>query len=130
MHKFCKIFDEILKKAFPKLKKLFDQIEFDYLLWFSKWLQTLFTYNFEFSVIRVFWDLIIFKNIDHILLISLAIIDYNQKKLIKYKSLDDMVENLPQIYQVGKENDKDFNNFKQFIHSKLESPKYLKLIKM
>jgi len=129
LHKYLDLFDSILNKTFSKLKKRFDEIEFSYLLWLSKWLQTLFTYNFEFSLIRKFWDIILFNNLDYILLISLAIIDYHQNKLINIKSLDEMVSTFPIIYEIGHKIDKTFEDFFDFIYKKVTSKKYQDLIK-
>jgi len=130
LHKYFEIFDRIFKNILPVLKSKFDKIEFNYLLWLGKWLQTLFTYNFEFSVINKLWDIIIFNNIDYLLLISLAIIDYFKNELISCESLDEIVIKFPALYDIGKENNKEFNKFFTFLNKKINSEKYKSLIRI
>lgn len=116
-------------KTLPKLKSLFDSIEFNYLLWLGKWLQTIFTYNFEFSIIRRFWDVLIFMNsMDHILLISLAILEYNQNFLLRFSTLDDIVINFPHVYAIERDSESNSDKFFNFLFSKIHSKQYLNLL--
>ena len=115
---------------FPKLHKLFIDLEFDYLLWLGKYIQTLFTYNFGLYYTRRFWDLIIFNSIDYIILISYSIIEFNYQKLINCKTTENLVDYFKKFHDYFDKNENTTaQEFFEFLHRKLNTNKYIKILK-
>ena len=80
--------------------------------WFSKWVQTLFTYNFNFYTVTRLWDIIFSKGLDFIFIISLSILDFLEKEFVKGKlDPDDCLKLFEKAYKFDKNNTKDLINF-------------------
>ncbi len=95
-----------------KLKQLFNKYGVVEFFWFSKWVQTLFTYNFNFYTVTRLWDIIFSKGLDFIFIISLSILDYLEKDFLKGKlDPDELLKLFEKAYKFDKNNSIDLINF-------------------
>ena len=85
------IFDNLLKKFYNKVYNHFCLLEIPKELWIGKWLQTLYTINFPFDITCRIWDCLIVYGFDFILYISISIIHYMEKDLLKFKDSSDVI---------------------------------------
>ena len=63
----------------------------DYYLWVSKWIQTLFVLNFKFELAMKFWDIIISEGLDSVLVISISIVKFLEKDILKANYIEDLL---------------------------------------
>ena len=107
---FCKLFNEL----YPKLNSHFTKNDVFAQFWVGRWFQTLFTLSFPFDELCYIWDLLLIKGFDFSIYISLAIIYYLEKYLIKLNDSSDILQFLKNalnpedknIVNINKENDK------------------------
>lgn len=74
-------FNKLFVEKYPEIFHKFHQLGIIHLLWVSKWIMTLFTYNFSQSMTICFWELICFFGFDSILLICLFFIEEFKQEL-------------------------------------------------
>lgn len=85
------LFNKNFKELYPKLFIHFQKNEIVNEFWVGKWFQTLFTITLPFGELNIVWDALLLKGFDFIIYISLAIIDYIEKDLLKLKESDDII---------------------------------------
>ena len=85
---FNKLFDEL----FPNLSAHFKKNEVYSEFWISRWLQTLFTISLPFDELCPIWDLFLLKGFDFIIYISLAVIKFIEKDLLKLNDSSDILD--------------------------------------
>jgi hypothetical protein len=110
LHKYFEKFREALKQTSPKLFiKLYSYENNEY-TWLSKWIQTIFIYNFRLDIAVRLFDIII-HNVDLILPVSLAIVHFCQKELIKANDLEGILSVFSKIYNLPNARVDNFINY-------------------
>ena len=67
-------------------------------LWIGKWLQTLFTINFPYEETCYIWDALLVYGMDFIIPISLSILSFIEKKLLKLNDSSDILSFLQETF--------------------------------
>jgi hypothetical protein len=114
LHRFNNIFIRKNNKLYNHFKKyeIFDE------LWIGKWIQTLFTINFQFDEACRIWDSLIVFGFDFIIYISLSIIYYAEDKLLKLDDSSDIINYLGEMMNPNQINKKNYNhesNYKDYV---------------
>lgn len=84
---FCKLFS----KLYPILNAHFTKNDVFAQFWVGKWFQTLFTLNLPFDELCYIWDLFLIKGFDFAIYISLGIVHYLEKYLLKLEDSSDIL---------------------------------------
>ena len=114
-----KKFNQGFKTLFPKLYSHFKENDVIDELWIGKWIQTLFTVNLPFKECCYIWDSLLVYGFDFIVPISLSILNFTEKKLLKFNDSSDIIAFLQETFnpnpdyivnQLYKE-DTDINNY-------------------
>jgi hypothetical protein len=85
----------------PSLKEKLEKAGVSEFLWFSKWLQTLFTYQFDLYFSMKMFDIILVKGIDSIIDISLLMIDFIKDRLEPLEEIDQIVKEIDSLYSLN-----------------------------
>ena len=85
------VFDNLLKKFYIKIYNHFGLLEIPKELWIGKWIQTLYTINLPFDITCRIWDCLIVFGFDFIFYISMSIIHYMEKDLLKFEDSSDVI---------------------------------------
>lgn len=93
-------FGYMINKIDPQMKNVIENFNVDYFLWFSKWVQTLFTYNFSFYMCLKFWDIFINSEIDSILCISLGVLGFISDKVKTVSYVEDFLKICDELYHL------------------------------
>ena len=91
LKKNINLFYKFFSKLFPKLDNHFTKNDVFAQFWVSKWFQTLFTLSLPFDELCCVWDFLLFKGFDFAIFISLAIIHYLEKYLMKLNDSSDIL---------------------------------------
>ena len=109
--------NEFIRKN-NKLYNHFKKYEIFDELWIGKWIQTLFTINFEFDEACRIWDSLIVFGFDFIIYISLSIIYYAEDALLKLNDSSDIINYFGEMMSPNPINKKNYNfesNYKDFV---------------
>jgi hypothetical protein len=98
-------------KTNPKLYNKLDALKIEKFLFISKWIQTLFTYNFKFEIITRLWDLIFLYNIDVVILISIAIVEFKSSEIMKANHFEEVLKVFDRIYEMDNSKVDEFINY-------------------
>ena len=93
-----KKFNQGFKALFPKLYNHFKDNDIVDELWIGKWIQTLFTVNLPFKEACYIWDSLLVYGVDFIVPISLSIIHFTEKQLLKLKDSSDIISFFQEIF--------------------------------
>jgi hypothetical protein len=104
-------FDEILAKTNPKLSKKLHELHIEKFLFVSKWIQTLFTYNFRLEIVTRIWDLMLLYNVDVIVLISIAIVEYKANEIVRAKHFEEVLKIFDTLYVMDNSKIDGFINY-------------------
>ena len=85
------IFNHFFIKLYPKLYVHFKNLEIPNEIWVGKWFQTLFTINLPYNELCRIWDCFFIFGLDFIIPISLSLIYYMEKDLLKFKDSTEIV---------------------------------------
>ena len=100
----------IMKRINNKLENKISSLQLNEFIYLSKWIQTLFIYNFEFYIVLRLWDILV-HDIDLIILICISILEYNSKEILKVNDIEGFIKVINNSYNIA-ENKKDkFLNF-------------------
>ena len=91
LKKNINLFYKFFSKLFPKLDLHFIKNDVFAQFWVSKWFQTLFTLSLPFDELCCVWDFLLFKGFDFAIFISLAIVHYLEKYLMKLNDSSDIL---------------------------------------
>jgi hypothetical protein len=101
---------EKFSEKFPLLQSRLENANINEFLWFSKWLQTLFTYQFDLFISIRLWDFILVKGIDAILDISLCIIGFYEEEISSHTEIDGIMKEIEKIHKVNDKTMKMLNH--------------------
>ena len=118
LKKNINLFYKFFSKLYPTLDAHFTKNDVFAQFWVGKWLQTLFTLSLPFDELCYIWDLLLIKGFDFCILISLAIINYLEKYLMKLNDSSDILSYLK--YSLSP----DTNNFYN-INDNTDKNKYI-----
>ena len=118
LKKNINLFYKFFSKLFPKLDSHFTKNDVFAQFWVSKWFQTLFTLSLPFDELCCIWDFFFFLGFDFAIFISLAIIHYLEKYLMKLNDSSDILSYFknalnPEI--IDSKNLKDLENKDKYI---------------
>ena len=92
LNKNISIFDKYFHELNPKLYNHFKETETYNELWVGKWLQTLFTLSLPYEELCPIWDNLLLKGFNHVIYISLSIIESMEKHLLELNDSSDIYE--------------------------------------
>ena len=92
LNKNISIFDNYFHELNPKLYHHFKKTETYNELWVGKWFQALFTLSLPYEELCPIWDILLLKGFNHIIYISLAIIESMEKQLLELDDSSDIYE--------------------------------------
>ena len=115
-----KKFNNGFSTLFPKLYCHFRDNEIIDELWIGKWMQTLFTINLPFQEACYVWDSLLVYGFDFIISISLSILHYSEKNLLKLNDSSDILSFLketlePSSNYIAKKNYKEDIDINQYV---------------
>lgn len=110
-------FNQIFEMEYKQIYKKFKELGVIELLWVSKWIMTLFTYNFSVSMTLCFWEFICLYGFDSMIYISLFLIDEFKEDFMK-KEVNDLEECL-KIFQKMNDYDVECVNYRHHLHKYL-----------
>ena len=94
LKKNINLFYKLFSKLYPKLNAHFAKNDVFAQFWVGRWLQTLFTLSLPFDELCFIWDLLLIKGFDFAIYISLAIVYYLEKYLMKLDDSSDILSYL------------------------------------
>ena len=94
LKKNINLFYKLFSKLYPQLDLHFSKNDVFAQFWVGKWLQTLFTLSLPFEELCYMWDLLLIKGFDFAIYISLSIIGYLEKYLMKLEDSSDILSYL------------------------------------
>ena len=94
LKKNMNLFYKLFSKLYPKLHIHFAKNGVFAQFWVGRWLQTLFTLSLPFDELCFIWDLLLIKGFDFSIYISLAIVYYLEKYLMKLDDSSDILSYL------------------------------------
>ena len=94
LKKNINLFYKLFSKLYPKLNTHFAKNNVFAQFWVGRWLQTLFTLSLPFDELCFIWDLLLIKGFDFAIYISLAIVYYLEKYLMKLDDSSDILSYL------------------------------------
>ena len=92
LNKNISIFDNYFHELNPKLYNHLKKTETYNELWVGKWFQTLFTLSMPYEELCPIWDFLLLKGFNHIIYISLSIIESMEKHLLELNDSSDIYE--------------------------------------
>ena len=101
---------EKLHEKYPSLLNKLETANINEFLWFSKWLQTLFTYQFDLFISIRLWDIILVKGIDTIIDISLCIIGFYEEEINSHTEIEAIIREIEKIYKINDKTMKMINH--------------------
>ena len=101
---------ERFHEKYPSLQNKLETANINEFLWFSKWLQTLFTYQFDLLISIRLWDIILVKGIDTIIEISLCIIGFYEEEISSHTEIDAIIREIEKIYKFNDKTMKMLNH--------------------
>jgi len=104
------IFKILLKKKLKKIYEFFENFEFFYDLFITKWFQTLFVHILPVENVVRIWDCIFAYGLNFLISISLSLIDYLKNYYIKFEEEEEIREFFDSL-NYNENNNK--NNFHQ-----------------
>ena len=111
-------FNNLFRKRNNKLYNHFKKYEIIDELWIGKWIQTLFTINFQFYEACRIWDSLIVFGFDFIIYLSLSIIYFAEDYLLKLNDSSDIINYLIEMMNPNPNKKKNYNeepNYKDYI---------------
>ena len=94
LKKNINLFYKLFSKLYPKLNAHFAKNDVFAQFWVGRWLQTLFTLSLPFDELCFIWDLFLIKGFNFAIYISLAIVYYLEKYLMKLDDSSDILSYL------------------------------------
>ena len=94
LKKNINLFYKLFSKLYPKLNAHFAKNDVFAQFWVGRWLQTLFTLSLPFDELCFIWDLLLIKGFNFAIYISLAIVYYLEKYLMKLDDSSDILSYL------------------------------------
>ena len=108
---YCFVIYELIKERLPKIYKVLNDNTIVSEMWLQKWLQSLYSNLFDFSVGVRLWDCIIALGIDFLVNFSLGYVKYFEERIIKCK---DAIEFLDLFKEKSKfKNQKEVIEFRE-----------------
>lgn len=99
-----------------------EEINNDFYLWASKWIQTLFVLNFKFELAMKFWDIILSEGLDSVLVICISIVKFLEKDILKVECIEDLLIILDKINSF---NINEYEKLLTLIEKNVKEHKYL-----
>jgi hypothetical protein len=103
-------FKELLGKININLHDKIYSIQLSEFTWISKWIQTIFIYNFRLDIAVRLFDIIV-HNVDLILLVSLAITQYCSKELMRVEEIEGLIKVFNKVYNLPENKIENFINY-------------------
>jgi hypothetical protein len=123
LFKYIDKIKEILKQENPLLFQKTSQLELNDFLWITQWIQTLFTYKFNFALSIKLLDVIITFGIDVIVILIPIILEFFDKRLKAVESEEEYLSVLEDFYNLK---GYDYSEFLMFVFKMLKDAKYKK----
>lgn len=117
LKKNINLFYKLFSKLYPKLNTHFAKNDVFAQFWVGRWLQTLFTLSLPFDELCFIWDLLLIKGFNFSIYISLAIVYYLEKYLMKLDDSSDILSYLKNAlnpeskYDINTCNENDIKNY-------------------
>ena len=94
LKKNVNLFYKFFSKCYPNLEAHFTKNDIFAQFWVGKWFQTLFTLSLPFDELCYIWDLLLIKGFNFCIFLSLAIVHYLEKYLVKLNDSSDILSYL------------------------------------
>lgn len=111
LQNYCVEFKDLLLRYEKEIYLKVIELEIEDYLWIAKWFQTLFVLNFRFEIVMKFWDIVMSKGLDVIVLIALSIASFYKKDILKCTSVEDF------LFLFGKMNNLTLSQSKELFSS-------------